>query len=183
MGKKERIIVLAVGLALLIIFTFHRLTDFHSPVYKKSFRKEFRDYRRASFQYSFHYSAVAFCCVCAIKRTWYLGSPLRPLRCCPLLFAFMGGFMTWNYINKNVGQTLPVFVPVIIGLVLLVLALLLVRCVPEKYAHRAVTYAVTAIFYFIAVIVIMNLLKSFMGRMRMREMTEPDGIYPLVCGQ
>lgn len=173
MGKKERIIVFAVGLVLLIIFTFTDL-QISTVLYTKNiFGRIFEITGEIPFIFlSLFGSALLLRMRSKTNRVLNIAAAAIALLFL-LLFAFMGGFMTWNYLNKNVGQTLPVFVPVLIGLVLLVLALLLARCVPEKYAHRAVTYAVTAIVYFIAVIVIMNLLKSCMGRMRMREMTDP----------
>lgn len=89
------------------------------------------------------------------------------------LVAFMGGFMTINYLQDNLGYELPGFVAPVVGAVLLTLAILVVRKIPEDKRHEAITFAITAVLYFVAIIIVMNSLKSIWGRMRMREMTDP----------
>lgn len=89
-----------------------------------------------------------------------------------LLFAAMGGFMTWNYLTRNIGE-IPVFVAFVIGIILAVAAVWIAGRVPSENGQKALRYAATALIYFLLVILVMNSLKTIWGRMRFREMTEP----------
>lgn len=89
-----------------------------------------------------------------------------------LLFSFMGGFMTWNYISRNFGA-IPAAVAAVIGLLVAAAAIMLALQVPKENRNQALRYAATALLYFLIVIVVMNALKTVWGRMRFREMTDP----------
>ncbi|MCE5234484.1 MAG: phosphatase PAP2 family protein [Eubacteriales bacterium] len=88
------------------------------------------------------------------------------------LFAAMGGFMTYNYLHEqNAG--VPPWIAAVIALALLGAAIYAARRVPGEKSRRAAKFAWTAIVYFIAVIVVMNVTKGVWSRLRMREMTDP----------
>lgn len=89
-----------------------------------------------------------------------------------LLFSAMGGFMTWNYLNDNVGGAPKLLIPVI-GILMAGIAAWIACKVPEENREEALRYAAIALIYFLFVLIVMNALKTAWGRMRFREMTEP----------
>lgn len=102
-----------------------------------------------------------------------------------LLFSFMGGFMTWNYLCKNVGDISPVIM-VLVAVVMALVAVWIAKKVPEEKRQRAVRFAVTALIYFVLVLIVMNTLKTMWGRMRFREMADPTAQFTRwyeICGR
>lgn len=172
MQKKERIIVFAVGLALLAIFTFTDLQISTLLFTKNLYGRIFEVVGELPFVFL---TLFGCCLLFRFRSKKNLGLNILTAALSGigvLMFTFMGGFMTWNYLSENLGK-LPSIVAVLIGAGLLAGAFFLSAKVPEKYARRAVTYGIIALVYFVLVIVIMNMLKSAWGRMRLREMTDP----------
>lgn len=89
-----------------------------------------------------------------------------------VMFAFMGGFMTYNYLTENLSHVSPVWA-LIAGLAIAVVGIWLAKLVPGENRGQALKYAATALLYFVLVILIMNSVKTVWGRMRFREMTDP----------
>lgn len=170
MTKKERIGVFSIGLLLLAVFTFTDLQISQAVFTKNLYGRVFEVIGELPFVFL---TTVAACLLFRFR-----AKPNRGVNILlgvlsavlVVLIAYMGGFMTVNYLQDNVGHELPGFIAPLIAMALLILAILLVRRVPEERRHEAITYAVTAIFYFIAVLIVMNSLKSIWGRMRIREM-------------
>lgn len=174
MKKNERIAVFGTGLILLCIFTFTDLQISMVMFTKNIYGRVFE----VVGEMPFVFLTLLGCCLLVRFR------PKSNLAVnifsavffgfFAVLFTFMGGFMTWNYLTENIGEgKVPGFIGIIIGAILLIGACLLASRVPEKFAHRAVTYGIIALIYFVLVIVVMNSLKTVWGRMRMREMTDP----------
>ena len=172
MQKKERMVVFSTGLILLAIFTFTDLQISMALFTKNLYGRVFEIIGELPFVFlSLFGSCLLFRfrpqknlvlnIVCALAFGVFV-----------LLFTFMGGFMTWNYLLEN-GVALPSFTPALLGAVLLLGAALLAAYIPAQYAHKAVTYGIIALVYFVLVIVVMNTLKMTWGRMRIREMTDP----------
>lgn len=173
MTKKERIGVFGVGMILLAVFTFTDLQISQAVFTKNLYGRIFEVVGELPFVF------LATAAACLLFR--FRAKPNRAVSvllgilsaALTVLLAWMGGFMTVNYLKDNIGRDLPGFLPALIGVVILALAILLTRKVPRERGREAVTYAITAVFYFIAVLIVMNALKSIWGRMRMREMTDP----------
>lgn len=68
--------------------------------------------------------------------------------------------MTKNYLADNLGIELPGVVSLLIGLLVFVGAVIVAMQVKEEYAKAALRYAAVAVFYFLAVIIVMNALKT-----------------------
>lgn len=173
MTKKERIGVFCVGAILLAVFTFTDLQISQAVFTKNLYGRIFEVVGELPFVF------LATTAACLLFR--FRAKPNRAASvllgilsaALVVLLAWMGGFMTVNYLEDNIGRDLPGLLAPLIGVLILVPAILLTRKVPEERGCEAVTYAITAVFYFIAVLIVMNTLKSIWGRMRMREMTDP----------
>ncbi len=172
MSKTEKITIGAIGIVLLSIFTFTDLQIsqvlFTKNIYGRIFEVlgeiPFAFLATFSFALLFKFRSKKNKAVNVILGVVYgLLSGL---------FGVMGGFMTWNYLGENIEGT-PQFLAIVFTLIVLVGAYLLTKMVPEEKAKKAVTFAVIGIFYFLAVIIIMNVIKASWGRMRIREMTDP----------
>lgn len=172
MTKRERIWVFGVGLVLLGIFTFTDLQISMVLFTKNLYGRVFEVVGELPFVFLSLFGTML---LLRFRNRQRLVSNLG-VGALAIFFAanftFMGGFMTWNYLCDNLGDV-PKVVAVAIGVALLAGAILLARTVPQEHAHKAVTYAIIAIVYFIAVIIIMNIIKGAWGRMRIREMTDP----------
>ncbi len=172
MEKKERIIVFSTGLLLLLIFTFTDLQISTVLFTKNLYGRIFEVVGELPFVFLSLLGSVLLFRFRSRKNivlnllTGLLSGVVV------VLFLFMGGFMTVNYLKDNLGEV-PGFVAFLIAAVLLAGAIFLAMKVPEKYARHAVTYGIIAVVYFILVIIIMNSLKTVWGRMRLREMTDP----------
>lgn len=173
MVKKERICVFGIGLALLAFFTFTDLQISQLVFTKNLYGRVFEVVGELPFLFL---SATAACLLFRFraKPNRVAGVLLGMLSAVlAILIAGMGGFMTVNYLADNMGRDLPGFLAALSGMAILAPAVLLAWSVPEERGREAVTYAIIAIVYFVAVLVVMNGLKSIWGRMRMREMTDP----------
>lgn len=172
MKKKERFIVFGVGLILLAIFTFTDLQISQALFTKNLYGRIFEVIGELPFVIlTTIAAALLFRFRC--KKNIFVNIILAILS--GLLIAmmgFMGGFMTANYLGDNLGSV-PGFVAPLIGLVVVVVSVLVAYRVEEQYAKEALRYGAVAVVYFIAVLVVMNTIKTAWGRMRIREMTDP----------
>lgn len=172
MEKKERRIVFAAGLALLLIFTFTDLQISMAIAKKPAWARVFEVVGEIPFT-----TLTAAACALLFRFRTRKNTALNVLAAAGsgLLFAAiaaMGGFMTYNYLRENLAHVSPVWAAVI-GLAIAALGIWIARSVPEENRALALKYAATALLYFLLVILIMNSVKTVWGRMRFREMTDP----------
>lgn len=171
MGKQEKKIVFSIGIVLLLLFTFTDLQISMAVAVKPSIAKILEIVGEIPF------TLLAACGSVLLVRFRDRKSILKNIAALIgggvlfLLFSFMGGFMTWNYISRNFG-TIPTVLAAVIGLLVAAAAIGIAMQVPEENRKQALRYAATALLYFLIVIVIMNSLKTVWGRMRFREMTD-----------
>ena len=172
MSKKEKIIIPIIGLILLSIFTFTDLQISQALFTKNIFGRFFEVIGELPFAFM---AVFGFALLFRFRsrKNKVISILLGILYgIFSLLFSVMGGFMAWNYLHENV-EGVPQPIAFLFTILILVAAYFLTRLVPKEKAKEAVTFAVVAVFYFIAVIIIMNVLKGIWGRMRIREMTDP----------
>ena len=172
MEKKERRIVFAIGLALLLIFTFTDLQISMAIARKPAWARVFEVVGEIPFT-----TLTAAACALLFRFRTRKNPALGVLAAAGsgVLFAAiaaMGGFMTYNYLRENLAHVSPVWA-VAIGLAIAALGIGIARAVPEENRALALKYAATALLYFLLVILIMNSIKTVWGRMRFREMTDP----------
>lgn len=172
MEKRERRIVFAAGLALLLIFTFTDLQISMAIAKKPAWARVFEVVGEIPFT-----TLTAAACALLFRFRTRKNTALNVLAAAGsgLLFAAiaaMGGFMTYNYLRENLAHVSPVWA-VVIGLAIAALGIWIARSVPEENRALALKYAATALLYFLLVILIMNSVKTVWGRMRFREMTDP----------
>lgn len=172
MEKKERRIVFAIGLALLLIFTFTDLQISMAIARKPAWARVFEVVGEIPFT-----TLTAAACALLFRFRTRKNPALGVLAAAGsgVLFAAiaaMGGFMTYNYLRENLAHVSPVWA-VVIGLAIAALGIGIARAVPEENRALALKYAATALLYFLLVILIMNSIKTVWGRMRFREMTDP----------
>ena len=172
MEKKERRIVFAAGLVLLLIFTFTDLQISMAIAKKPAWARVFEVVGEIPFTI-----LTAAACALLFRFRTRKNTALNVLAAAGsgLLFtaiAAMGGFMTYNYLRENLAHVSPVWA-VAIGLAIAALGIWIARSVPEENRTLALKYAATALLYFLLVILIMNSVKTVWGRMRFREMTDP----------
>ena len=172
MEKKERRIVFAIGLALLLIFTFTDLQISMAIARKPAWARVFEVVGEIPFT-----TLTAAACALLFRFRTRKNPALGVLAAAGsgVLFAAiaaMGGFMTYNYLRENLAHVSPVWA-VVIGLAIAALGIWIARSVPEENRALALKYAATALLYFLLVILIMNSIKTVWGRMRFREMTDP----------
>ncbi|MGN1155104.1 MAG: phosphatase PAP2 family protein [Agathobacter sp.] len=172
MEKKERRIVYAVGLVLLLVFTFTDLQISMAVATKPVWARIFE----VVGEIPFTTLTITACAVLFRFRTkknivlniiCAIGSGLLFL-----LFSLMGGFMTYNYLTDNLGEISIVWM-VVPALVMAGVGIWITCIIPAEKRSEALRYAAIALLYFILVIIIMNCLKTAWGRMRFREMTDP----------
>lgn len=172
MKKKEGIIVFTTGILLLLIFTFTDLSISMAIATKPVFARALEVVGEVPFLIL----TIAGCAMLIRFRdkkhmiknvAAFVGFGLLFL-----LFTLMGGFMIWNYLSRNIGEVSKVLIPVI-SAIMAAAAVWLAAKVPEDKREKAVQFGVTALIYFLLVIIIMNTLKTVWGRMRFREMTDP----------
>ncbi|MGN0426752.1 MAG: hypothetical protein ACI4F0_03035, partial [Agathobacter sp.] len=165
MGKKERRIVYAVGLALLLLFTFTDLQISMAIAKKPAWARIFE----VVGEIPFTTLTIAACAVLFRFRTkknivlniiCAIGSALLFL-----LFSFMGGFMTYNYLTDNLGEISMIWM-IVAALAMAGVAIWITCIIPAEKRSEALRYAAIALLYFILVIIIMNSLKTVWGRMR-----------------
>lgn len=172
MGKQEKKIVFSTGIVLLPLFTFTDLQISMAVAVKPSIAKILEIVGEIPF------TLLAACGSVLLVRFRNRKSLVKNIAALLggsvlfLLFSFMGGFMTWNYISRNFGAV-PAAVAAVIGMMVAAAAIVLALQVPEENRNQALRYAATALLYFLLVIVVMNTLKTVWGRMRFREMTDP----------
>lgn len=65
------------------------------------------------------------------------------------------------------------FIALLIGLAMAAISILITLKIPADKKQQALSFAITAILYFVLVLIVMNVLKSIWGRMRFREMADP----------
>lgn len=172
MTKKERIIVPIVGAVLLLVFTFTDLSISMALYTKNLFGRIFEVVGELPFAF---FATFAFVLLFRFRSKKSKGISILlgiVFGLLAALFSLMGGFMSWNYLRENI-EGAPQFLALLIAALLCGGAVLLARCVPREKAREAVTFAIIAIVYFLAVIIIMNVIKGVWGRMRIREMTDP----------
>lgn len=172
MEKKERRIVFAAGVVLLLIFTFTDLQISMAIAKKPAWARVLEVVGEVPFTTL----TVAACAILFRFRT-EKNTALNVLAAAGsgllfIIFAFMGGFMTYNYLTENLAHVSPVWM-VVVGLAIAALGIWIARSVPEENRSQALKYAATALLYFLLVIIIMNSVKTVWGRMRFREMTDP----------
>lgn len=172
MDKKERRIVFAVGLALLLLFTFTDL-QISMAIAKKPFWARALEVVGET---PFTTLTIAACAILfrfRAKKNIALNI-LGAVGAGALfaLFSLMGGFMTYNYLTDNLGQISMLWM-VLPAVMMAGLGIWIAWAIPAQNRGKALRYAATALLYCILVIVIMNSLKTVWGRMRFREMTDP----------
>lgn len=172
MEKKERRIVFATGLILLLLFTFTDLQISMAVAKKPAVARVLEVVGEIPF-------TVLTMTGCAMlvrfRNRESVGKNLLGIvggGLLFLLFAVMGGFMTWNYLSDNLGTVPQLLIPVI-GALMAALAIWVTQKVPAEKRNLALRFAATALLYFLLVILVMNSLKTVWGRMRFREMTDP----------
>lgn len=185
MEKKERIIVFGAGLVLLLLFTFTDLQISMAIAKKPGFARVLE----VVGEIPFTVLTITGCGL--LVRFRNRDSALKKIAgfvgggVLFVLFSFMGGFMTWNYLSDNLGEVSKIFIP-LIGLLMAGTACILIKSVPEEKREEALHFATTALLYFILVLVVMNTLKTMWGRMRFREMTDPAAEFTRwyqICGR
>lgn len=172
MRKQERIAVAAVGAALLALFTFTDLAISEALFTRPVIARVFEVIGELPFAF---FAVFAFALFFRFRNRQNKASSILLgglFSLLGLLFAAMGGFMCQNYLKDN-WPGAPDALAALAAAVLIAAAVLLARCVPKEQARQAVTFAIIAVVYFVAVIVVMNTIKGFWGRMRIREMTDP----------
>ena len=144
MKKSERRLVFLIGFIALLIFTFTDLQISQAICRKQPAARVLEVIGEIPFM-------VMALCGCAIlvrfRNRRNKVSCILSVIGFGLLFVLlsaMGGFMIWNYLSKNLDKK-----------------------------QQALSFAITAILYFVLVLIVMNVLKSIWGRMRFREMTDP----------
>lgn len=172
MVKKEKVIVFSIGIMLLGIFTFTDLQISMALYTKNLYGRIFEVIGELPALFLVLFGS-ALLLRFRNKRNLFSNVGIVVLSSVFMfLFSSMGGFMIWNYLNENIGRELPEFVPIILTFLFLISAILLAWRVPKENAYDAVTYAIISIIYFIAILIVMNVIKGYWGRMRMREMTD-----------
>lgn len=172
MKKRERFIVFGAGLLALLIFTFSDLQISQVLFTKNLYGKFFE----VVGEIPFVFLTLFGCCLLFRFRPKKnliinIGSGIFS-GVFIAMFTLMGGFMTLNYLSENLGEV-PSIVGVLIGALLLGAAIFCASKTPKESAHKAVTYGIIALCYFMLVIIVMNSLKATWGRMRIREMVDP----------
>lgn len=172
MGKKERRVVFAVGLVLLLIFTFADLQISLAVAKKPLWARNFE----VVGEIPFTTLTIAACALLFRFRT-RKNTALSILAAAGsgalfVLLSLMGGFMTYNYLTDNLGEISKLWM-ILPALLMAGLGIWIARSVPAENRSKALRYAAVALLYFILVIIIMNSIKTVWGRMRFREMTEP----------
>lgn len=172
MDKKERRIVFAVGLVLLLLFTFTDLQISMAIAKKPLWARALE----VVGEIPFTTLTIAACAILFRFRTKknIVLNILGVVGAGALfaLFSLMGGFMTYNYLTDNLGQISMLWM-VVPAVVMAGLGIWIAWAIPAQNRGKALRYAATALLYCILVIVIMNSLKTVWGRMRFREMTDP----------
>lgn len=172
MEKKERRIVFAVGFGLLVLFTFTDLQISMAIATKPLWARVLEVVGEIPF-------TVLTIAACAMllrfrRKDSLLWNILGALGAGALflLFSFMGGFMTFQYLTDNLGQISQIWM-VLIAVAMAGLGIWIAWIVPAQNRSKALRYAAVALVYFVLVIIVMNSLKTAWGRMRFREMTDP----------
>ena len=172
MGKKERRIVFSAGLLLLLFFTFTDLQISMTVATKPAWARVLE----VIGEIPFTVLSITACAILMRFRTRKNKAlSLLSALCAGVLFfflAFMGGFMTWNYLTDNLGEISKIWIPVI-GILMAAAAIWVDSRVPASCRSKALRFAAVALLYFVLVLVVMNSLKTVWGRMRFREMTDP----------
>lgn len=172
MAKKERRIVFSVGILLLLLFTFTDLQISMAVATKPGWARVLE----VIGEIPFTVLSLTACALLVRFRTQknrernilsFLGAGFLFF-----LLAYMGGFMTWNYLCDNLGEISRSWIPVI-GILMAIAAIWLAGKVPRSCRSKALRFAAVALLYFVVVLIVMNSLKSVWGRMRFREMTDP----------
>lgn len=171
MGKKERRIVFSAGLLLLLFFTFTDLQISMTVATKPAWARVLE----VIGEIPFTVLSITACAILMRFRTRKNKAlNLLSALCAGALFfflAFMGGFMTWNYLTDNLGEISKIWIPVI-GILMAAAAIWVGSRVPASCRSKALRFAAVALLYFVLVLVVMNSLKTVWGRMRFREMTD-----------
>lgn len=172
MKQKERRIVFAVGLILLLVFTFTDLQISMAIAKKPLWARVFE----VIGEIPFTTLTIAACAMLFRFRT--TKNIVLNILCAVgagalfILFSLMGGFMTYNYLTDNLGELSKVWM-VLPALLMAGLGIWIARVIPAENRSKALRYAAVALLYFSLVIIIMNSIKTVWGRMRFREMTDP----------
>ncbi|MDY2700075.1 MAG: hypothetical protein SOV61_11070 [Lachnospiraceae bacterium] len=156
----KRCIVFGTGLVLLAIFTFTDLKISTAICTKNLYGRIFEVIGELPFEFLTMLAAVLLFRFRSKKNL--AGNIILGILSGLLiaLLAFMSGFMTKNYLADNLGIELPGVVSLLIGLLVFVGAVIVAMQVKEEYAKAALRYAAVAVFYFLAVIIVMNALKT-----------------------
>lgn len=173
MTKRERWIVFPVVAVLLLITTVFDLRISQAVYGKNLFSTLFEVLGEAPIQFLALLGAVTLLRFRSKKTKCVSGLLIAAYGILAVVFAFMFGFATINYVNENIAHELPIVVSLLTALAGFALAILLARAVPKERAREAVTFAIIAIVYVILIVIIMNSIKSVWGRLRMREMLDP----------
>lgn len=184
-GKQERKFVFTAGLLLLLVFTFTDL-QISMTIAKKP---DFARVLEIVGEIPFTVLTLAGCGMIIrfrnrnsmVKKQGALigGGILFSL------FAAMGGFMTWNYLSRNLGEISKIWI-LILGVIMASVAIWITMQIPEKNRKKALRFAAVALVYFVLVLILMNCLKTVWGRMRFREMTDPFNEFTRwyqICGR
>lgn len=185
MGRQEKKTVFLTGIVLLLIFTFTDLQISMAVAVKPAIARILEILGEIPFTLL----AAAGCAI--LVRFRNRDVPLKNIAALFggsvlfLLFSVMGGFMTWNYLSRNLGDV-PAAAAAVTGMVIAAAAIWITLQVPAENREKALRYAATALLYFLLVIIVMNSLKTMWGRMRFREMTDPVNEFTRwyqICGR
>ncbi|MGN1377111.1 MAG: hypothetical protein ACI4V6_02060, partial [Dorea sp.] len=171
MEKKERRIVLIVGILALLFFTFTDLQISQAICHKQLPAKILE----VVGEIPFTILTLSGCGILLRFRSRKKPAAILTVLGVGALFlliAAMGGFMCYNYLSREV-EGVPLFLAPVLGLLMAAMAGMIAGKVSEEKKKQAVSYAIIAIIYFVLVIIVMNSLKTVWGRMRFREMTDP----------
>lgn len=172
MGKQEKKIVFLTGAVLLLIFTFTDLQISMAVAVKPAVARVLEILGEIPFTLLAAFGAALLVRFRNRQALLKNAAALLGGGALFLLFSAMGGFMTWNYLRRNLGDV-PEVTAAIIGAAIGVAAIFITLQVPVENRQKALRYAAAALLYFVLVIIVMNFLKTTWGRMRFREMTDP----------
>lgn len=136
MGRKEKKIVFLTGIVLLLIFTFSDLQISMAVASRPAIAK----IPEILGEIPFTLLAAAGCAM--LVRFRNRKAPLKNIAALVggsvllLLFSFMGGFMTWNYLRRNFGDV-PAAAAGVIGLSIAAAAIFITLQIPAQNREKA----------------------------------------------
>lgn len=172
MTKKEKISIYGIGLVLLSIFTFTDVAISEKLYTNNLYGRFFEVFGEIPFLFLVVFASLILYKT-VVKENKFKDNFLKGLYLFfIIIFSLISGTMVWVYIGDNLGYKPSLLIIAIVVGVLILFSNFLYKKIPEKKKKDAIRYAFIAIIYFLAVIFVMNLLKTVWGRLRLREMTD-----------